>query len=381
MSLAITSKHQDLKLCLAFADCDVTSYADLERDMPSHLLKAGYATNTSLTSPMPRPVFGQYLAATKNTSLEEQRKLPFWRRCSQQAASWALNARVSSQRNDSLASPATAVLVILIVLLVVDVLLFILMAYLVSQYSIPIFLSWLLIPPLAGPLAIIMGPIIVLTENARLARMYVITIVFSLSSTGLILVILTIANKESWIFHLIECLAVIGVKAILVVCANAHIASLESAQDLSFAGSLQVDAASGMILSGEPSSGFPRDDSGHGTLERLQRQLRQEKAGIRSLPSAPSDSGFDWDETRYVSDDSAPVSPLNLDRQRHYTTLSDMAKAKGTGRLARSTDSDKGFTSTIAAELEQERRNGAKNRQKDSPPTNVSSRSSYATPF
>lgn len=286
MQASMSTAPTETKLCLAFCDNLSASSRESSGTIPAtNLDRSAYSMAPAmsaagsmysardsvssrgcpiLTSHMTRDLFNEQLlhncsGASDQWLLPESESRPFEDTCLHRAGFWVLAGRISARTGSHgsygggshrLATPATAVLVFLISVMVADVMLFVLMGSLLWKASLPLFILWLLFPPVTQPLAIALFPWVIVSENPRVGRMFTMMVALSLVNTLLTLLVQLIFYSDSWTFHILQSVIVCLVKAVVIICANAHITSLDSAHDLSFVDAQQADSICG-ILSGE----------------------------------------------------------------------------------------------------------------------------------
>lgn len=297
MQATMSTPPTETKLCLAFCDnLSASSQSAGGLDRSTYSLAPAMSTAGSmysgrdsvssrgcpiLTSHMTRDLFNEQLLhscsglAAEQWLLPERESQPFEDTCLHRAGFWVLAGRISARTGSHgsyggshrLATPATAVLVFLISVMVADVMLFVLMGSLLWKASLPLFILWLLFPPVTQPVAIALFPWVIVSENPRVGRMFTMMVALSLVNTLLTLLVQLIFYSDSWTFHILQSVMVCIVKAVVIICANAHITSLDSAHDLSFVDAQQADSICG-ILSGEVNVTSTNSNAGSSTQVR-----------------------------------------------------------------------------------------------------------------
>lgn len=205
-------------------------------------------------------------------------------------------------------SPATVLLVV-VVLIFTDLLAFVLIGVTFFQISYTVLVVWIVVPPIAQPLAIILGPVFMLSESPRLGRVYASLTLFGIVS-GIIAtagIIADLTTIDSWIFDFLEFLIVCVVKVALFVFTNIHISNLEAAADMSFLGSPQDDFVGCLVAStnhegdmdgrsegGRSESGPSEDPSFDRPGRRISGTLHPSDA-LRPWEEAHRHIGFDHD--------------------------------------------------------------------------------------
>jgi hypothetical protein len=301
-------KGTEMKLCLAFVDSAARHFrsgSDGACSVDSVTGLTPVFFGKTITSPMLPHVFREHLDCRQELPpMEETPRLPCLSGCARRVSSWALASRFSSHRRQWFANQA--VLVTLIAVYGMDLMMFVMSATWLWQYNFGVFFLWLLVPPLSQPLAILWGPYTVITENPRYGRMFILLVFFGVTNAVITMLALLLSNSDSWIFHILECLTVIFIKAILMLLANANITSLESAYDLSFVGAQQDDAVNVLLdADGYGSSGAPRRMR---STEDASSIAGDQTRGSRPVPLSfePSPdlashieraNSFEWEET------------------------------------------------------------------------------------
>lgn len=130
----------------------------------------------------------------------------------------------------------TPVMLLCVLLLFMDGLSCALVGVVMSRYSPWAFLSWILVPPFAQPLAVVIGPIFMLTESPRLGRLYAslsLLGMFSVLFTFLV-VIICFSLLSSIVFDIVLLAMILLMKAALFVAVSAHTVNLDMAADMTF---------------------------------------------------------------------------------------------------------------------------------------------------
>lgn len=244
------------RLCLAFTDRNA-NFHDISYSQGGLAASVCGVRGGGMTSPMACANLSDQLAWSLEQAADAHRlgarKLPRWYSCAQRLGSRLLASRISARSGRKLATPATLILLVFVSLMFTDFLLFLLMWSLLESMQGAFLWVWLLVPPFTQPLAFVMGPLTLLLELPRLGRLFALMVAFGFLNAGITMLLLLISQVDSWAFHVLGCVSICVVKAVLILCANAHIRGLEAALDLSFINTHQADTVC-VLISGEPSS-------------------------------------------------------------------------------------------------------------------------------
>lgn len=278
---AQATRAVEVKLCLAFIDPSALSvtYGALSPQSPA----APGPPEGLLTSPMACSNLGEHLDPGPSGNLAAIAETSSFARPPSCVRWW----RLPLWEDHGTTTPAT-VLVVVIVFFFVDLLAFIIGGAMLFQISYTIFAVWILVPPFTQPLALVMGPLFMLSEMPRLGRLYAsLSMCGTVSAAVSTIALLAVQQVDSWFFNFAELLTVCIVKAALYFFTNMHIRNLEAAWDMSFMDAPQADFL-GQILAAESSrqvslpsydygsrllaqAGFDRQDPGRDLGERSQK--------------------------------------------------------------------------------------------------------------
>lgn len=231
-------KRDDIMLCLAFADTSIWSESSLHTSgsFRSNVTSDRFPDSpsvrhsASLMSPIPKAAAGQILQLMDRKGV---------RPCEEE--SYPPLRRVLSALGDSKATPAM-VLVFLVVLVFLDILVFIITASIMLRFSVWTSVLWFLLPPLAQPFSMVLGPIFAITEDSRWGRLYASMTIFSVANNVVATVIMVLLlQSQSWMYDLLQLTAVTCIKIAQFICAHIHIDNLDAAYDLSFMNTSQAD--------------------------------------------------------------------------------------------------------------------------------------------
>lgn len=218
-----------------------------------------------------------------------------------------------NQCSTQLAAPIW-VLAGLMVLLVLDLFIFMFDFWMLAKSYFPAPLLLLILPPLAQPLAVILGPWFVLTEDATLGRLYASLTLFSFVNTLIVTVFLMVwSGLETWLFDAFVGICSLLIKVGLYWFSSAHVRNLEVAHDLSFSSANQARFVNKMVA---PALGLSRNtsfrprgtrlgDSSTGGSTLASRQVsgnlfhNSSRGGTNSSPNSRGTSGA---EERQVLD-------------------------------------------------------------------------------
>eukprot|EP00931_Biecheleriopsis_adriatica_P034498 TRINITY_DN19909_c0_g1_i1.p1 TRINITY_DN19909_c0_g1~~TRINITY_DN19909_c0_g1_i1.p1 ORF type:complete len:1589 (+),score=265.49 TRINITY_DN19909_c0_g1_i1:35-4768(+) len=157
-----------------------------------------------------------------------------------------------SWRNKAEDRPAVALLTVLL-LLAFDLMAFVLVFWILFKTSLMACTVWIFLPPLAQPLAIIVGPIFLFTEDPSLGRLFAsLELLGTINAILALLVLILLLLVDSLLFDFGALSIVAVAKGILFAAASAHVANLEAARDLSFADTSQADFVGRILSTGEP---------------------------------------------------------------------------------------------------------------------------------
>merc|ERR1712014_424929 len=104
-----------------------------------------------------------------------------------------------------------------------------------SKMSTIAFSMWVLIPPFAQPVSMLLGPVFIAIESPWLGRVYAMFVLSSAAAPVVVTLWLIIHLGESWVFDLFEMLFMLALKVALFYVAQFHVANLEASRDLGFA--------------------------------------------------------------------------------------------------------------------------------------------------
>jgi len=140
------------------------------------------------------------------------------------------------------------VLLLVVILVCIDAMANVLLAYSLYQLNHNIFALWLLVPPFAQPLAMVMGPCFVLLEIPRLGKIYSMVVLLSMVNAFVSGICrLKFLGEESWVYDGLEFCFVCCLKVMLFCVTNIHIRNLEAAHDDSFGEIPQADLLRGLF--------------------------------------------------------------------------------------------------------------------------------------
>ncbi|CAJ1364618.1 unnamed protein product [Effrenium voratum] len=139
-------------------------------------------------------------------------------------------------------------LVSLTCLLALDLMAFVLVFWILYKTSSVAGFVWICFPPLVQPLALVLGPLFLLSEDPDLGRLFALLELFGACNAAFsLLVMVVLLLLDSLLFDIVAMAVVICIKAMLFSAAGAHVAQLEAANDLSFMGTPQSDFVAGIF--------------------------------------------------------------------------------------------------------------------------------------
>jgi len=267
--IAPSAQLTDVKLCLAFVD-----FSTLTDFWPPAPLASTGSNNSipqhaAFTSPVSRKGLLQFMEQNCPTRLETvgEAELPDASRHQPSRLT-----RLLARENEGGTTPTT-VLLVTVLLFALDFLSVLVAGTMFFKLSFSVSLLWMLVPPLTQPVAIVIGPVFMISELPRLGRLFA-----SFNACGIVSILVATCvlmaqqQDDSVVFNLLGLLTVCSIKAALFVSANMHVGNLEASVDLSFMDTPQAHFINNVINNDMPiahrmspgNSGFGRGLSEEG---------------------------------------------------------------------------------------------------------------------
>jgi len=321
---APSAQLTDVKLCLTFVD--FSKLTDFWPPAPAASPSSSGPNNSvphhaAFTSPMSHKGLLQFMEQNCPSRLETVGEAEMTEPARHQPSRLT---RLLARESEGSTTPAT-VLLVTVFLFALDFLSFIVAGAMFFKLSFSVSILWMLVPPLTQLVAIVIGPVFLISELPRLGRLFA-----SFSACGIASILIATCTlmaqqqDDSVIFNLLGLLTVCSIKAALFISANLHAGNLEASLDLSFMDTPQDHFINNVLIQ-EGSPRVSRNNSGLGVClseggpstnyvvgnhrHQLNDYLNQPEDSLGNRASSHSDLGTFRPPRAPSQEDSIPRMP------------------------------------------------------------------------